>query len=68
MLQGRLRVRFGGPMMGEGIPTEARIVFLYDTGNAASGPFTGYINDTPDEASASVGALFLLITFKPPGA
>jgi hypothetical protein len=55
-------------MMGEGIPTEARIVFLYDTGNAASGPFTGYINDTPDEASASVGALFLLITFKPPGA
>ena len=62
MLQGRLRVRFGGPMMGEGIPTEARIVLLYDTGDAASGHFTGYINDTPDEASVSVVALFVSLS------
>jgi hypothetical protein len=49
-------------MMGEGIPTEARIVLLYDTGDAASGHFTGYINDTPDEASVSVVALFVSLS------
>jgi len=59
MLRGLLRVRFGGPMMGEGIPTEASVVLLYDTGDAASGHFTGYINDTPDEALALGPAPFL---------
>ena len=46
-------------MMGEGIPTEASVVLLYDTGDAAFGHFTGYINDTPDEALALGPAPFL---------